>query len=407
MWRRGLVAAVVAATVTGGVSTAAADEAQLLTGDDPAHAAAQPGDVSAAGTIVPMPDLGIAHRLPAGGMNLWRIPLSELEQGYAQPQLVKKLDFGGFSYDRSVTLPGDFGDITPSDDGTTDFVIWHAQPNGGVLLWAVGGGSDTTPRLLMDLRTGGWSYANSTPMLGDVTGDGWDDLVVAHANGQFGTNIWVFPSDGSRLGPPQLWMASPNAWGPTNRFSLADLDGDGRADFVWTFGGSNLVYMPYMSTGSNFSVDGAVNGGPVFVGPSSAGWSFSGSRLLASDVTGDGLVDLVTVHSQPGGGILVWMHENCSDGTSFCLQAPVVWQDLRTGGWSFAGSRQYLADTDGDFIADLVSVHQQSGNPGELIWRHRSTGTGFSTPQVIADLRTGGWTYSASREKVADLYGEL
>jgi len=67
MWRRGLVAAVVAWTVAGGVSTAAADEAQLLTGEDPAHAEAQAGDTAAAGTIVPLPDLGVTHRLPGGG----------------------------------------------------------------------------------------------------------------------------------------------------------------------------------------------------------------------------------------------------------------------------------------------------------------------------------------------------
>ena len=131
----------------GGISSAAADEAQLLTGDDPAHAAAQPGDVAAAGTIVPMPDLGITHRLPGGGMNLWRMPLSELESGYGVPQLVKTLNDGGFSYDGSQTVAGDFADVTPSDDGTADHIIWHAQPNGGVLLWAVGGGADITPRL--------------------------------------------------------------------------------------------------------------------------------------------------------------------------------------------------------------------------------------------------------------------
>jgi hypothetical protein len=64
----------------------------------------------------------------------------------------------------------------------------------------------------------------------------------------------------------------------------------------------------------------------------------------------------------------------------------VIWQDLRTGGWSFAGSRQYLADTDDDFTDDLVSVHSQSGNPGILLWRHLSTGDGLQSPQIVADL---------------------
>jgi hypothetical protein len=410
MWRRGLVAAVVVATVSGGISTAAADEAQLLTGDDAAHAAAQAGDVAAAGTIVPMPDLAIAHRLPGGGINLWRMPLSELETGYGQPELVKALNYGGFSYDNSKPLAGDFGDITPSDDGTADHIIWHAQPNGGVLIWGVGGGSDPTPQLWQDLRTGGWSYAASTPMVADVTGDGWDDLVVVHnlTNGSFvtGVNVWVFPNNGYRLSAPQLWGSTMH---PPGRFMMADANNDGRADLVeigysrnFTTHGDDLSYMAYYNQGGAFA-PGYYN---VFQGAKSAGWSAAASRQLAGDVNGDGATDFVTVHAQAGGGLLVWVHLGCG-GMSFCTQSPVIWQDLRSGGWSFAGSRQYLADTNGDGKDDLISVHQQSGNPGELIWRHLSTGAGFSTPQVIADLRTGGWTYAASRETVADLYGEI
>jgi hypothetical protein len=389
-------------------SPAAADETARLTGDDAAHAAAQAGDVAAAGTIVALPDLGIAHRLPGGGMNLWRMPLSDLEAGYGQPQLVKTLNFGGFSYDNSRTLAGDFGDITPSDDGTADHVIWHAQSNGGVLLWGVGGGSDTTPRLWQDLRTGGWSYADSQPMVADVNGDGWDDLVVRHRLvGTWSDNIWVFLSDGQRLGPPQLWEGDGHY--SSMREVYSDFTGDGRDD--------RLTVMPVV-TQTGYALDYSVNptywdgqGGGIqssaFSGPASAGWSFAASRQLAGDVTGDGRIDVITVHAQAGGGLLVWMHRGCGDGWSPCLEAPVIWQDLRTGGWSFAGSRQYLADTNGDGRDDLVTLHSQSGNPGILVWRHLSTGSGLADPQIVADLRTGGWSYGASREGVADTYGLL
>ena len=413
MWRRGLVAAVVATTIAGGTATAAADEGQLRTGDDPAHAAAQPGDVAAAGTMVPMPDLAIAHRLPGGGMNLWRMPLSELETGYGQPELVKTLNYGGFSYDNSRTIAGDFGDITPSDDGTADHIIWHAQPNGGVLLWAVGGGADTTPRLWQDLRTGGWSWANSRPAAADVNGDGWDDLVVLHRiAGTITDNVWVFLSDGQQFAAPRLWDRL-GAYTGGRRFLLSDLDGDGYSNVISIdlMGPPWAQELDYSATdpkgGGAHPIWGGFQGTTeLFTGNASAGWSFAASRQLVGDVTGDGWDDLVTVHQQPNGGILVWVHPNCGYGFA-CVQAPVVWQDLRSGGWSFAGSRQYLADTNGDGREDLISVHQQSGNPGELIWRHLSTGAGFSTPQVIADLRTGGWTYAASRDGVADLYGEI
>jgi hypothetical protein len=42
-----------------------------------------------------------------------------------------------------------------------------------------------------------------------------------------------------------------------------------------------------------------------------------------------------------------------------------------------------------------------------LVWRHGSDGMRFTAPQVVSDLKTGGWTYSAGREGVEDTYGVL
>jgi hypothetical protein len=415
-WGRALAVLVTAVTVTGGTTTATAEEADRLTGDDAVHAEA--GELAEASTVIPMPDLGITHRLPGGGMNLWRIPLSDEETGTGVPVLVRKLDTGGFSYDNSRTVTGDFADVTVSDDGTADHLIWHAQPNGGVLVWAVGGGADTTPQLWHDLRTGGWSYAASTPMVGDVDGDGWDDLVVTHSTGNRGdTNIWVFFSDGTELAAPQLWATRRGGDSvQPPRFLLGDVsrDGEGRDDFievmgdVYRFVGGSLQSVLQYGAYTSGSLQSYYTDA-VFYGPKSAGWSFGNSRQLTGDVTGDGLIDMVTVHAQPNGGILVWMHRGCAyqTGTQYCMEGPVLWQDLRTGGWSFAGSRQYLADTNGDTIDDLVTVHSQGGNPGMLVWRHVSDGLRFGTPQIVSDLKTGGWSYSSSREGVAETFGVL
>lgn len=416
MWRRGLMAALAVVTVAGG-SPAAADEPTRVTGD---------GLTTAAATLVAWPDLGIAHRLPSGGMNLWRVPLSQSEAGFGQPQLVKNLDYGGFSYDNSRTLVGDFGPITPSDDGTADHVIWHKQPNGGVLVWGVGGGSGT-PQLWQDLRTGGWSYDRSIPLVADVTGDGYDDLVVVHSlTNEWGitvdANLWVFPNNGFRLGAPELW-GRLGGHAPSGRFVMADLDNDGRAELIevgystnWTTRDMDLSYMVIPNTSAAVPSPGApwqgfFQGGyyNAFQGATSAGWSAAASRQLVGDVDGDGVPDFVTVHAQAGGGVLVWVSRGAlntnAPGYGYYTKPPEIWQDLRSGGWSFAGSRQYLADTNNDGLDDLISVHEQAGNPGELIWRHLSTGSGFAAPQVISDLRTGGWTYRASREGVATNVG--
>ena len=345
-------------------------------------------------------DLAVVHRLGADSMNLWRMPVSQLDSGYGRPALVKTLDYGGFSYDRSRTLAGNVGNVTGTDDGTPDQVIWHAQPNGGVLLWAVGGGSDTTPRLWLDLRTGGWSWADSVPMLGDVNGDGFDDLVVRHAYGPAVTNIWVFLSNGQRLGAPQLWGTTQ---GLARRSLLVDADADGREDLLVARPSDGIAGLSYDILGANTSgtaFDGFDR--TVFGGSATAGWSEGSSRTLAADVTGDGKTDLITVHAQSGNsGLLVWVHENCTYVLRApCFRLPVIWQDLRTGGWSYTGSRQYVADTDGDGTEDLISAHSQAGNPGILVWRHRSTSTSLLPPEIIADLRAGGWSYTGSRATV-------
>lgn len=344
----------------------------------------------------PSPTLPIAHRLTAGGLNLWRLPLGDRAGDYGRPALGTTLNFGGFSYDRSRSVTGNVAEVTPSDDGSADTIIWHAQPNGGVLVWAVGGGSNPSPQLWLDLRTGGWAWAASVPMMGDVNGDGWDDLVVRHAYGS-SSNVWVFLSDGTKLGQPQLWGRT---YGLGQRSLLGDVDADGRADLLVTRpagGGSGLAYE---ALGADANATGFTGfRSTVFTGPSSAGWSAATSRTVIGDVTGDGKADLVTLHAQSGNpGLLVWVHSNCGEsaGTT-CFAQPAIWQDMRTGGWSYRASRQYLADTDGNGVDDLVSVHSQSGNPGMLVWRNLSGTTRFGAPQIVADLRTGGWSYLSSR----------
>jgi FG-GAP-like repeat len=128
------------------------------------------------------------------------------------------------------------------------------------------------------------------------------------------------------------------------------------------------------------------------------GWSYDNSRQTLADLNGDGSLDLVTSHRQSTGGLHLWAH--LSTGSSFA--SPVVWADLRTGGWSYAYSRQVAGDVNGDGRDDIVSSHKQSTG-GLLLWAHRSTGSAFASPAMWSDLKTGGWSYDHSRQLVADV----
>ena len=95
-----------------------------------------------------------------------------------------------------------------------------------------------------DLRTGGWSWENSRQLVGDVDGDGLDDVVSVHSNpfapGDIGTNVWVHHNTGDGFANPELWAQLQDTERPyllpffQTRYALGDTDGDGRADLVST-----------------------------------------------------------------------------------------------------------------------------------------------------------------------------
>jgi hypothetical protein len=410
-WRRVFTGMAVVAAVVGGSSTAsAADGPQRVSGDEvPRATAAGTPDPGAAIAYVPMPDLGLAQRRSDGGLNLARIPLSDVEADFGQASSVRTLPATThFSYDRSRVVAGDYADFTPDDDGTADHVLWHLAADGGVLVYGVAGGSTAPPQLLRTLpKSAGWSWADSRPIAGDVNGDGWDDLVIVHRGAPGTVVVWAMISDGTTLTAPVRWGTAAYDFGVTRNY-VADADGDGFEDLITTARGTTSAVAFTTSVLLTNPTGTAAVRSPVAAGTykTSAGWSWAYSRQLAGDVDGDGLVDLVTVHRSGTGGVIVWVQASCSPAAGkVCWKTPVRWQTL-AGGWSFLDSRQYLADTNGDYVDDLVSVHRTPN--GIIVWRHVSTGAGLRAPSRLATLPiTAGWNFSSTRESVADTWGSV
>jgi FG-GAP-like repeat len=406
-WRRRLGCLAVFAAVAGGSTTAtAADGAQRTSGPQ-LMAGSTAAGARTQSTPVALPDLGLAHRRPDGGINLFRMSLSDLESDMGRPARVDMLPASsGWSYDRARVVAGDFADVTSEDDGTADHVVWHYGSDGGVRVFGIGGGGDTRPRLWAVLpHSAGWTWADSRPMAGDVNGDGWDDLVIVH-RARVNAIVWVMLSNGRALTAPRRWGIAVGDFA-TMRNEVADADGDGNEDLLTTTPGASGSSTAFRTAVLLTRPDGTGSVGPTVPGQSFAtagGWSFAGSRQMAGDVTGDGLVDLVNVSRTGTTGITVRVSENCSPSTGHvCWHTPTVWQSLPT--WSFAGSRQYVADTNGDFEDDLVTVYR-AGDGGMSVWRAPSTGTTLAAPQRIATLpASSGWNFSYCRESVADTWG--
>lgn len=249
---------------------------------------------------------------------------------------------------------------------------------------------------------------------GDVDGDGDDDLVSF--------NTWllgnrVVRSAGSSFLPQEHWgnARTVDAAGPGNAWLVGDMDGDGRADAVvvrrvaprgiwvgrstvnqygvshftnysrWldnTIAGDHGNLGADLDADSDMDVVGLFDGVPALAARSDVTASLplvawgppvrGEQATFAADTTGDGAADFVLVDTT---GVRV-------------IPANPNWFVTPAQQWSaipFHGTKKTLTgDVDADSDADLVAVNDTD------VQVMRSTGTGFSAPEVwYADTFTG------------------
>lgn len=131
----------------------------------------------------------------------------------------------------------------------------------------------------------GWSNANSIRTAGDVNGDGKADL-VAFAN----DGVYVALSTGTSFGAPAKWSSDFDAshgWTVSGYVrTVGDVNGDGMDDLIGF--GADGVYIA-KSSGTNFL--GIQKWSDYF--DDSHGWSVSNSTRTLGDANGDGHIDLI------------------------------------------------------------------------------------------------------------------
>jgi hypothetical protein len=173
----------------------------------------------------------------------------------------------------------------------------------------------------------------------DFTGDGWTD--VAYMGG-IGSPLHLFVNP---KGEPRRWDKFDVVPNVQKEVSLvADIDGDGKPDFVYG-GGGFLRYAkpdPANPTGA-WIVHDISEQGP---------WG-AGHGLGVGDINGDGKVDVVDAYGwwqQPSGGAT-------SGAWSYLPQAFATW----SGHASPGGAEIAVYDVNGDRLNDVVTVLQAHG----------------------------------------------
>jgi hypothetical protein len=226
-------------------------------------------------------------------------------------------------------------------------------------------GSHTQPSPVflngLTTTTIGWGWAgigapNQVPLIGDVNGDGIDDIVLLQVAG--GNYNWV--AGHSTVSGGVGSFSSTTTSGFTNFGTaagslgsfLADINGDGYEDAV-TCNSGGYWYVIY-SAASGL-------GGGTFDGPVQFG--LTGDTPFVGDFNGDGNADICVVRNWDGAN-LMWFVRTTNTSGVFTETGTAV-----NGFLGFVGDKCMVGDVDGDGRTDAIIARDDNWYDGQLFWQ--------------------------------------
>ena len=215
-------------------------------------------------------------------------------------------------------------------------------------------------------------------LLGDFEGDGKADLmVIAPRNG--GTAFWLLHSTGTHFEAPRLWYQTTSAWTPrlAQQYVAADFTGTGRADV--------MIAQRRDEAGLNLWVlrsNGVTGQAPSLWMPAT-GFSL-GTRFLSAHIAGSTHTGLLAVENVSS-GLAVTQLASSGIGFSGKYRANIY------SGLSPAFAKVIAGDVDGDGIDDLVVLQPHGENASIDVWGVKG-GKTLGEPVHFATLK--GTSYS-------------
>ncbi len=235
----------------------------------------------------------------------------------------------------------------------------------------------------------GWTVKDYVRTVGDVDGDGKDDLVGFGLDG-----VYVALSNGSSFDSVSKWSSSfdlSHGWTVSQYVrTVGDVNGDGKADAVGF--GLDGVYVA-LSNGTGFD--------PVSKWTSafdlSHGWTVKDYVRTVGDVNGDGKDDLVGFGQD---GVYVALANASGDGFDPVSKWTSAF-DL-SHGWTVSQYVRTVGDVDGDGKDDLVGFGQDG------VYVALSNGAGFDpvSKWTSAFDTSHGWTVKDYVRTVGDVDGD-
>lgn len=295
------------------------------------------------------------------------------------------------------TLTGDI-----NGDGKTD-LIWIARLNNTVVrtVYLSNGTGFDSQGYELDVDTDYGNFLQGRYQLADVNGDGLSDLTwVYHHNNEVGITLYLAAFKNGQIVLNKTSSLKDDDLQPDlyqhQRFSTGDVNGDGKADIVWTFAYQNKFYRTvYLAN--------VAGGGFTKISLQSDSFSSADTdhQVQLADVNGDGKADLVWTYND-NNYLTRKVYWSSRLGTSFELKSTDTDTSLVVAGHQYPQSR--LADVNGDGRQDLVYSYIQNTTFGYVTYLSNLAGTSFSRHQASTKSISSG---TANHEyRFADVSGD-
>ncbi|KAJ2914372.1 hypothetical protein MD484_g6043, partial [Candolleomyces efflorescens] len=285
------------------------------------------------------------------------------------------------------------GPTTPS--GLSDLIAFS---DAGVLVSRNlrGTGFDEPTLVLKDfgLLAGGWTVDRHVRYVADLRNTGSVDIIGFGDKG-----VIVSLNNGNGTYAPSECVLDDFGYDAGYRVDrhlrvLADVNGDGILDIV-VFG-EDAVYVALGKGDGTFEKPKSVLKDLTY---SSGGWRVDKHPRTLADLTGKGRADIVGFGD---GGVYVAL----SNGDGTFQPAKLALQDFGAvaGGWDSTKHLRYVADVNGDGLADIVGF----GEAGFYIALGNGDGT-FQAPRLALQdfaYQAGGWRVDKHPRFVVDVTGD-
>lgn len=317
----------------------------------------------------------------------------------------------GKAFDRQQYLVGDV-----NRDGRTDMVWTYRDAETNSLGWALFLTDGQSGELTFAANGVESGYAVSgiqendiSFLLGDVSGDGRSDLVLAIRNNtDFYRHVYIASDTGDSFQSQGYQVDSDSDYinYTDGKYLLADVNGDGRQDLVWMFVTEEklgrAVYLALAdSTGqyglakTSLEIDASLS--PLY---------YSNNDFAVGDVNGDGKTDLLWLFTFRNSIYRVLYLANGS-GTGFYN----VSIELDPFGNNFGleqvtNPSAMLGDLNGDGKADLVYTYESENDLERRVYRSSELGVNFDKVEEFNDSSVATNNYQNSQTTLADLNGD-